>query len=159
MLSWHHLRFWAHDKRWKMSEFRTAQGNHWPSATWLLQNAAAEGLMLDGAALTPLLDCQWLRSEILWLSFHMLASFPIIDPFMVMILFWCSHGARLQWMRRSNIETDHVSQEVFSHAAGQVQFSDVFQFTVWEVKKLEISRNPFCTSLVFPCYSWLTLWL
>eukprot|EP00434_Breviolum_minutum_P021255 symbB.v1.2.018751.t1/scaffold1508.1/size114708/10 len=66
------------------------KGNHWPSATWLLQNAAAEGLMLDGAALTPLLDCQWLRSEIL-----------------------------LQWMRRSNIETDHVSQEVFSHAAGQ----------------------------------------
>ena len=35
--------------------------------------------MLDGAALTPLLDCQWLRSEILCLSFHMLASFPIID--------------------------------------------------------------------------------
>ena len=34
-------------------------------------------------------------------------------------------------MRRSNIETDHVSQEVFSHAAGQVQF---FQFSSFRLR-------------------------
>lgn len=148
MLSWHHLRFWAHDKRWKMSEFRTAQGNHWPSATWLLQNAAAEGLMLDGAALTPLLDCQWLRSEILCLSFHMLASFPINwhqKPGDDSIL--CSHGAR-HWAfevavdeKEQHWDGPREPRSLLSCSWPGAVFP-VFR-TLWEMSKLEISRNPF----------------